>query len=333
MATTYTRYVDADSPAGGTGEDPQLSGATRAYSSLNACEAARQAAHTGGDITAATGDDSIEQWVCMSIDGAHSVDTAALTINGWTTAAANYIETIAAEASRASAVWDTTKYRLAQSMSLAELYHRCRYLQLAGGVEWDLDLASAPGEHTVEGCAIKGAAFGLAPFEKKNQVFNLFNNVIWNCTTGISCNAAAATGVVWNIYNNTLVDNTTHFSFDARSGGVARVRNNLCAFGTTWTQVGTFTSSTITHNAYGQGSDPGTSGVDISGQTGAQLFADYAGDDFHLRLPSAVRRLGVNLAGTFTTDIDRHTRPALWDIGADQLTPRGPFVSARPELL
>jgi hypothetical protein len=118
MATTYVSTIK--SSAGD-------------YTTLAACEAGRQAAHAGGDITAATGDDSIEEWVCFSLsDAGGRVD-----IDGWTTAAGNYLYAHADATGRHAGKWDATKYNFVVtdnvSLAIYEDYVRIDGLQLGSG--------------------------------------------------------------------------------------------------------------------------------------------------------------------------------------------------------
>ena len=93
-----TRYVNPDSTPGGDGTTQLLTGATRAYASLNEWEAARQATLS-----------AIEECICES---AGSPDEVGVDLDGWTTTAAFYIDIKAGDDDRASTRWDYTKYRL-----------------------------------------------------------------------------------------------------------------------------------------------------------------------------------------------------------------------------
>jgi len=76
------------------------------------------------------------------------------------------------------------------------------------------------------------------------------------------------------------------------------------------------------NNAYSEGTDPGTNGLNISGYAGTDIFLDYANDDFHLKANSPCIGMGADLSGDATmidkSDIDGQSRIAPWDIGADE---------------
>src|SRR5688500_12960810 len=92
-----TRYVNTASTPGGDGTTNATVGANRAYASLSEWEGARNAVLS-----------EVEEVICEG----SAADTAALTIVGWTTSAANYISIRTDTAGRHDGKWNTSKYRL-----------------------------------------------------------------------------------------------------------------------------------------------------------------------------------------------------------------------------
>ena len=118
MATVH-RYVDPDASGSGTGVDW-----TNAYTSLNAWESAEQTdLVTDGDIHIVH---------CRASSGTD--DTTAVTVDGWTTGASNYLTIQVDSADRHSGEWDGTKYLLdggdAHALTIDEKYVRVLGLQV-----------------------------------------------------------------------------------------------------------------------------------------------------------------------------------------------------------
>ena len=83
---------------------------------------------------------------------------------------------------------------------------------------------------------------------------------------------------------------------------------------------GTYATGTE-YNAYGDGSDPGTNGVDISSDAGTDLFKDYNNDDFNVKdNSSSLYDAGTDLSSDSNLpiwrDIAGNERGSSWDIGA-----------------
>ena len=109
------------------------------------------------------------------------------------------------------------------------------------------------------------------------------------------------------LYNCTAHNNTINFGRDYND---ATPRNCLAqSGGTDFTAAGWVSA---THNCSEDSSKPGT-----SGQEGAVVFTDEAGDDFEISdSDTLAKENGVDLSGTFTFDLANNTWPATWSIGA-----------------
>lgn len=109
------------------------------------------------------------------------------------------------------------------------------------------------------------------------------------------------------------------------TAGSVIAKNNVC-FGNTDDYAGSALSAGSVNNAFSEGADPGTDGLDLSGYTGAQVFLDYAGNDFHITGTSPLRDAGIDLSTdpVYPTlwDIDTEARPNDgYDIGSDEYQP------------
>ena len=126
-------------------------------------------------------------------------------------------------------------------------------------------------------------------------------------------------------HNCTMCD-LSNFGYDISADGTLNVKNCV-AF-----NVGTpYDVSSADYCAYDSGADPGTNGVDISGDAGTDLFADYNNDDFHVKgTGSSLYDAGTDLSAdgnlAVTEDIDQEARTQ-WDIGCDEYIAAGGGLS------
>jgi len=118
-------------------------------------------------------------------------------------------------------------------------------------------------------------------------------------------------GDVHYIYANVVVDSFTGYRRNDTTGSVI-LKDNVAFNCSTACYTGTFTTGTE-YNAYSSGSDPGTNGVSLSGYTGAQVFADYANDDFAPNFAGPLMAAGKDISTDInlpvTTDYRGNIRP------------------------
>lgn len=324
-----TYYVNPDS-AGGDGTTNALSGATAAYTSLSAWEAARQADLTG------TG---VHEVVCET---GGTADTTTVNISGWTTTASDYIDIHTSAEHRHAGIWSDAKYRLAvadnNGFTISEDYVRISWLQVSSSATTATNrsaitissIISAANEFRFYGNIIKGT--GATSTYKLNGILSndadaivkAWNNIIYDCINGTtqSTGIYLASGTNCEVYNNTITD--CGIGIWAGSSNVKAVNNLVNNIATaSLTYVGTFSTgtdynSTDSTDAIGVGSNNRTS------QT--FTFANEAGDDFHLAAGDAgAKDFGTSDpgAGLFSDDIDGVTRTGTWDIGADEYVAAG----------
>jgi|CXWL01.1.fsa_nt_gi hypothetical protein len=353
-----TRYVDPNSTAGGDGTTNALTGANRAYVSLSAWEAARQAVLT-----------EVEEVICSSDDAGstHAADTAQCIVAGWTTTAAFYIDIKAASTSRASTKWNTNKYRMTYSnvsiVSILDIsgapYCRvdglqievnCAVLEAASRSAVAIVCSPAAGvlgaDQRVSNCHIRhigtlpfnpmtgnaasilGApsTFGAVPVPN----FYIWNNICSWEATGTWTEATYHVGIRIEhrdnnayIYNNTIRGAWTDGTGgDDNSARLHYVKNNLFS-GPVNPTNGSHVNTRCNYNSTNQAALGYTAGAN---DRVSQTFTFVAADDYALGSGDAgAKDYGLTDPGSglFSDDINRDTRTAPWDIGADEIVSAG----------
>lgn len=298
-------------------------GPAKDYGSANAFELGEQA-----DITLATGNDTIVKAECYSFQ-----DTTAVTFNGWTTAAGNYIEVYTPTAERHDGKWNTSKYRLevtdATALYNAEDYFRADGLQIASLAP------TANGKHAVQ-FAGQGASNDIRVSSSVikcgsqstywQQGISLADTdiiaKIWNCAIydvytgasnqgrGIEANCATA-----DIYNCTIYEANRGIN---KTAGTITVKN--CAvFNCTDDFAGS--PDTIDYCASDDGDGTNAQTLDATSNY-ANEFEDVTTGNFQTVTGSVCVGNGVDDPGSglYSDDINGVARTSPWDISAHELT-------------
>jgi hypothetical protein len=338
------RFINTASTASGDGTTNNTTGANRAYASMSEAEAARQA-----DLVTATNQ---ENWYCCGT----AADATAVTIDGWTMNATYYLHVIGntgsadptypTTAGRHQGRKSTNYYRIslstnAPALYLYESYTRVTGIQVlntsTGGSASAVQLPDlSVGGIQLDSVIAESAAGSLGAIVQYTPGAGVADNYATNCVAlgagnqGIYLRSPDAT-------QPTRTRNCTvygAFSNGFQSRGSWCHANNCASVGATTAFLETDAYSVATYNAYDQGADPGTNGVNISAYTDAQLFVDAANGDCHLAAGSPLINVGVDLSANFTTDIDNQTRPTgagTWDIGADEVVAGNPWYLYRQQ--
>ncbi len=304
MATEVIKIIDPDN---GSGTD---------YTSLSAWEAAQQ-----GDLTGVR--DEIAVAKCRCTGG--TADTAAVTINGWTTSSTQYIKiwTDPAESYRHAGSYPTgNKYRLYVNGGATGSVIRVEesdvkvigiavrnHTYAANGVSFSYSLTGILIEKCVaSGDGVTAMSNGIVSVCPGQVVVN---NFVETATTGIYCAYTDANYV----YNNTVRNCTTgilgHWSNSCRA------KNNLVDSTTTAYSNGFHADST--NNAGDDDTAPGSNAiynitVSFTGANNCILAA--TGND---EVIGDAANLYNDAAYAFQSDIlgtDRGGSGASWDIGA-----------------
>lgn len=324
---TLTRFVNPNSTAGGDGTTNATAGANRAYVSLSAWEAAQQQDLDTGN--------NIAECICET---GGTADTTAVTIDGWTTSATDYIDIKTSSGHRHAGVWNTAKYLLEAApagtgvLIIAEDFVRLTGLQ----VRW---INGTPGTNAsavrtsgtfgatadirVESCILREGRYTV-----RNDgacALLLRNTVIYGNTVGGAVATAASTACVLTAENCTVIGVTNGIQ-DAAAAATLVGRNTYAAGTTAFSAMTTMTTCASSDTT-------GSAGLQNVAHSTANFTNVTAGsEDYHLVTGSALIDVGTDLSGSFTTDIDGATRSGTWDIGADEFVTAGGTFTATATL-
>lgn len=275
------------------------------YSSLSSAEAGEQ-----GDLVSLDRQLDIE---CYSMS-----DTAAVTVNGWTTDATRYVRIFTPSAERHDGKWNTSKYRLELNaayvapLTLNEAYTRVEGLQIkqtgvSGATVQMCD------ECVLDACIVWSSSSTSGGLNTANvaaaAACRLQNSVVMGAggSTGVSGGYNRA----MNADNCTISGWANGYSVSGAGGSAAR---NCYSGNNTGSDYSGGTLTTCASEDL-----TGTSGLRSIAYSTANFVSVTGGsEDFHLVSGSALIDVGTDLSATFTTDIDGATRSGTWDIGADE---------------
>lgn len=339
--STTATIVTALGAAHGNVASEALTSIKHEYASLNAAEAGfTDASHTNNvDLTAA---DIQANIVCYFDDDNDTVESAATTINFGTTDATRYLAiytpqggTESINDQRHDGKITANKYRITTSnadvITNQELFTRIIGLQLTidsattGGTRRIINSAAAAGagatiSHNVgrfTNSNSNGARIGFGTGGDVTNNSYLVNNIVFDALNQAFEGAGGDDSNF--MYSNTAVDCGIGFKTAASD---TTIKNNV-AFGCTDAYQGTWQAGG-TNNAYDEGADPGSNGIDISADAGTDLFLDYNNDDFHGKdTSSSLYHAGADLDAdadfAVTDDIDGDSRHATTpSVGADE---------------
>jgi len=325
MAATY--YVDRDSTGGGTGTTQALSGADCAYQTLQEFVTAR-----AGTLT-----ESVTVY-CCSADAAHTADTTACTVTGFTTTEANYLEIASLPAQRHAGVWSDTIYRLSVTDGSAITIND-EWVKITG-MQLKTNTTTGDGRN-----AISVTTVGTGTFWFSKNLIQCARSGGTN-VRGINIADSTATAYIWNnivygsgtptvgirqynqaatyTYNNTVSGFTN--GMEAPTTGTVTAINNLFSGNTNASNgAGTYAAGTG-YNA----TDLSTMNYTVTGGSVgdrlSQTFSFVGAGDFHLTsTDGGARDYGTTNPGSglYSDDVDGATRTGTWDIGADEYTAGG----------
>lgn len=309
----------------------------RDYTSLSAAEAGEQQ-----DLTV-LGEPCIFE--CDAFE-----DTTAVTFDGWTTSAANYLEVRAASGASAQMPWSTSAYRLSAddffaAINCLEDYLRVTAIQIdntrtpsSDGRNSGIRYIGA-GELRVQRCLVR----------KSNGFHATADNALINCTSigaGATVIVANCVGVghytglsFYNNSANTLVayNNTFRgasvYNYNLvlyGTGDTVRIKNNLGAAAGTADFYIESTPSTADYvdNASADSSAPADTSGGATLRSRTFTFVDASGGDLHLASTDVgATDVGTDLSAdsafALTIDFDGVTRSGTWDVGAHQYVAGG----------
>jgi hypothetical protein len=349
---TIVRYVNTASSAGGDGTTNNTSGATRAYATLSAAEAALRQTLTGvtNDVNDQDGNNTISLRIYVS---GSSADSTAVNFNNasWVTDATHRIEIIRFDTNPGSK-WDSSVYRLEAApgygvgtLTIGTAIHMDLVnLQVGnttgvdnapialnlGNFAWDVRIYGGFYRNSGTSGTFDGPT---AIAVQANATFSL---KIRNATmvgadgaafTAITYTNAAATAMLYNctLINRSATNRTVFTTSNFDTGTTTRFKNLLIqgTTGATNNYVAT-TPDEATSILTQDTSAPGTT---LDSKTVS--FVDATNWDYHLASgDTAAKDAGTDLSGdanwAFSTDADGSTRSGTWDVGADEYVVAGP---------
>ena len=342
MPTLVTRYVDTRSPAGGNGTTPSTGSgdANRAFNNFSASLAA----------TSASFPDLVSADIILKIECAGGLDTGSLGVAyaiDYITDYDRYLWIAASSESKASGIWDNSKYVLSHAAGLSRLFNinnirkvRFEGLQIenrsTNGV-WAImtSTTSTPNDKEVQvidchlrsisGSGNAGAGISIGQVMRKNVV--VVNTIIEGAfSPAIQCSFAQSGSQPTVIHNNTI--------FGGIGTGIALGSVATPTTNSIYNNIVIMSGSGTTAFSTSSGIPLFTGGNISSDNTSPQIdlrniivqFVNTASGDFRLidRLSPAVNtgtNLTTDILYPFATDIAGNIRGTgrggrAWDIGA-----------------
>lgn len=271
-----------------------------------------------------------------------AADTTAVTVDGWTLSATDYLEFRVDAADRHPGKWSTTDYRLSITdgvpLTISDQYVRFTGLQIESinatatrRVIYILTIAAGGSEIHFSYCIARSYTDNFAVIVLNQSDADLGVLKCWNCVfhhrTGDQATAASNSCVQSNadsniFYNCTVYGGYRGLNCTSTTAGDVYTLKNCIATNTTATDFnGTSAEPTYDWDYCGS-QDNSADDKAGDGNTIAQTFAftDAANTDMHLTAVSD--GIGdadsASVGGLFTDDIDGVARGATWDMGADQ---------------
>jgi Purple acid Phosphatase, N-terminal domain/Fibronectin type III domain len=330
----------------------------RAYTSLSLAEAGTENTSIGVDFDSFSGGKNIsssnEVWNFACYNDA--IDTTAVVVNGWTTDADNYIRIYTpyktsevGVTQRHDGKWSTSGYRLEIAGANNGIHEEAGYVRI-DGLQISVDMGSAAGggfycvntagDRYLSNNIIKnikspnadpgtGTAGGHGFYLNNtiSGVARVWNNIVYGFNlygSGYGFIYVNANYDSVYIYNNTGYD-VDMFKYGSGDGNNVLLKNNICQGASDgYGYVGCYYNNVASSSsAYNISSDTSYFGSNYKTEITVD-FVDTNTNDFHLDVSdTAAKDAGVDLSAdsnlSFSTDIDKDTRGASWDIGADEV--------------
>ena len=340
---TITRFVDTAATAGGNGvsQDHTDVGGNRAYADLAEWESAENT-----DLTDAGGD--VMQVHCAG----SSEDTTAVTIVGWTTSAASYIQiqgdTTAPDTDGDHpGYWDTGKYILhitsGNALTINEEFVRLKRFQInvtgpiGNGVNVtdmgatnDIQIS----EMLIRGGPVTGGGIDHAGVKVREPNAGNANVTMWNCVIFNWFNSSFPDTTVTElagvnvIFGDVVAHNCTVYQcvagFKVNSTYTITANNCISACDELNTNRVDFTGGGTLAGNFNCDNDNTAPGANSIQKTNAQIkfVSTTETNAGYLALDTGSACIGVGTddpgSGLFSDDIRGDIRTSTWDIGADE---------------
>lgn len=331
---TIVRYVNRGSTAGGDGTTNNTSGATRAFATMSAAEAA---------LPASTGTDIYQ--IRFSLGGG-TADTTAVTFGGVTTSSTAYVEVLPnTSGDHHAGVYSSSYYRLEPTDAVVTctlafarfqgLLMKCMYAAASARNVVAASAAAAPSDLRFDRCiAWRGAAATGRVDGFANTASGATNKVSFANCIAIDCNTTALGSGFSSNSSSTLVQTYNCLAHTCTRGyvsaGTGFTTKNSAARSCTDGFNGSFNAASDYNASDLAGDAPGANARNSVTPT----FTNEASDDFTLASgDTAYKDFGTNLSADATypvsVDITNTTRAGTWDIGpSEYVAAGGGFVVA-----
>lgn len=319
------RYVDVDSGNAGNGGTTWAD----AWDTMSTAESQNQDLDTANNY-----------WI-VHMRGSNA-DTTAVTVDGWTTSATDYLEFRVDTADRHPGKWSTTDYRLSITdgtpLTISDQYIRFTGLQIesinataARRVIYITGIAAGGSEIHFSYCIARSWTDNYAAIVLNQADGDLGVLKCWNCV--FHHRAADQATSSSNSCIQTLADSNIFYNCTIY-GGYRGLNCTSVTAGDTYTIKNCIGTNTTATDYYGSSANPtydwdyngsqDNSADDKAGDGNivAQTFTfvDAANTDMHLTAGSD--GIGdadsASVGGLFSDDIDGTARGAAWDLGADE---------------
>jgi hypothetical protein len=305
MATTVTKTIRA------SGGD---------YTTLSAWEAGRQAVNANL-VTA----DVIEVAECY--DDWPSGLSNEVTVSGFTTDSTHYLLITVASGHRHDGTPQTGFYlkktsAFAALVNLSQTYSFCEYV--------DAENTSNASDANAFARSADATQFRycIGKIGSAGSCYRVTNDgttvdpaflccLAWGGNTGFGIRQAAASSSYYTVHAQNCIAANCTYGFVAGAYDSNGILKNCVAYNNATENYHNTFSASSTNNATSTGSDDAPGGSSVYGITSSD-FVDASNNDFHITTGSALYEAGVDLSGTFTTDIDGDTWATTWSIGFDQ---------------
>ena len=322
---------------------------TIAVASFQSGEIVQKVADATKTVTLSdAGDSPIVGIACYAM-----ADTTAVTFDGWTTSATNYIRIYTPASERHDGKYNTSKYRIeitggsGAAIQVNEGFFRMEGLQVLRSIATDVDWwCLSTGDPLDAGAALYMnnnifRASITASSRNRLIIFNglgssthtvyFWNNLIYDGVDSGYTQTVLELSDRWTfyLYNNTFQNCAKGVGLDNNSYGSTLPNGKMknCLFDTINTPAtGTFEAGTDYNATTAASMNYTVTGGGNSHDRLSQTFTfvNSGADDFHLTSSDAgAKDFGVDLSAdanlAFSDDIDSETRSAPWDIGTDEL--------------
>ena len=268
-----------------------------------------------------------------------ATDSTAVTVDGWTTTATNYIKIYTPYLSsevgvsqRHEGVWDEGKYHIITTAGLNNISIQEDFVRIFGiqsyqngfGSTFAFEVIniSANNDIRIAYCIGRNKGATVINIDDADSNLKIWNNILYDASSDWASGISFVSANKAYVYNNTIYNSSIAIRI---IGGTIIAKNNIAQ--NCINVNGCFSGTFDTSSDYNISDISGDAPNDTFGGGHTTVnFLDEANNNFHLAVSdTSAWNAGTDLSAdanlSFTDDIDGEARPggASWDIGADEL--------------